>query len=156
MNNMRLRKSWGNATLNYWSTSRSKIPRCFIWEDHWKAASYLMFHEMMHVTLTISQNSETKRAQQVFCVYMGTSEMCLHVREKGRSVIAHLCGGDSHEFICITICIWFETFRGNRLDRRRASPRACGCLSYAPEALAQTQTRARISCNSLKRRKQKE
>lgn len=54
------------------------------------AVTYLMFHVVLHVYVTTSKNFETEGAEQVFCVFMDTSEMRLHIREERGPVIADL------------------------------------------------------------------
>lgn len=49
-----------------------------------------MFHVVLHVYMTTSKNFETEGTQQVFCVFMDTSEMCLHIWEERGPVVAHL------------------------------------------------------------------
>ena len=54
------------------------------------SSTYLMLHVVLHVHVTASQNFETEGTQQVFCVFMGNSEMCLHIWEERGPEIADL------------------------------------------------------------------
>lgn len=49
-----------------------------------------MFHVVLHVHVTTSEDFETEGTEQVFGVVMDSSEMCLHVWEEGWPVIANL------------------------------------------------------------------
>lgn len=55
-----------------------------------KSPSYLMFHVVLHVYMTSSENFETERTEQVFRVLMDASEMCLYIREERGPVVANL------------------------------------------------------------------
>lgn len=50
----------------------------------------LMFHVVLHVYMTTPKDFETEGTEQVFCVFMDTSEMCLHFREERRPEVADL------------------------------------------------------------------
>lgn len=49
-----------------------------------------MFHVVLHVHMTASKNFKTEGTEQFFRVLMDCPEVCLHIREKRRSVIADL------------------------------------------------------------------
>lgn len=49
-----------------------------------------MFHVVLHIHMTTSKNFKTEGTEQLFSVFMDCPEMCLHIREKRRSVIADL------------------------------------------------------------------
>lgn len=42
-----------------------------------------MFHIVLHVHMTTSKDFETEWTEEVFRVFVGTSEMFLHIREEG-------------------------------------------------------------------------
>lgn len=49
-----------------------------------------MFHVVLHIYVTTSEDFQTEWAEEIFRVLMDTSEMCLHFREEWGPEIAHL------------------------------------------------------------------
>lgn len=64
-----------------------------------------MFHVVLHVHMTASKNFKTEGTEQLFSVFMDCPEMCLHIREKRRSVIAHLQGWNESQLVSVAALI---------------------------------------------------
>lgn len=129
-------------------------------QSRWNTESYLMLHVVLHVHMTTSKNFKTEWTEKVFRIFVDTSEMCLHLWEERGPIIAHL-RKECEQTVRITKHLALNLkpnhslLASDRPGRHRASPRACGCPSCVPGALARTRMPVHISCNSLKEGKEK-
>lgn len=110
-----------------------------------------MFHVVLHVHVTAPQDFKTEGTQQFFSVFMDRPEMCLHIREERRSVIADLRGWEGKRSVSAGAAIEAKLVLGARPGRRKAFPRVCDPPSCAPTGPARIQKPAHIFYSWLKR-----
>lgn len=70
------------------------------------SSTYLVLHVVLHVHVTTSQNFETEGTEQVFCIFMGNSKMCLHIWEERGPEIADLWDGKNRNSASLKVFFW--------------------------------------------------
>lgn len=112
-----------------------------------------MLHVVLHVHVTAAQDFKTEGTQQLFSVFMDRPEMCLHIREEGRSVIADLWGWEGERSVPAGAAMEarHKADIRTRPGTRKAFPRVCDPPSCAPTGPARTRRPAHIFYSWLKR-----